>query len=112
MVRPTNFEIQHKIVGQNLTLAITGELDMNTTNTLTQELDQRLEGEITTVTLDLRELGFMDSSGLRVLIALNDRSQAEPWRLALLAPTAEAATVVLRVTGADTALPFTSESDS
>ena len=58
------------------------------------------------LTLDLRDLTFMDSSGLRLLIALNDRAQRDAWSLRLIAPTHEAALMVLRVTGAYTALPF------
>jgi anti-anti-sigma factor len=61
---------------------------------------------VTLVTLDLRDLAFMDSSGLRLLIDLHDRSRREPWELTLMTPTHEAAAVVLRATGADKALPF------
>ena len=51
----------------------------------------------------------MDSSGLRLLIDLYDRSQRETWKLTMVAPSSEAATMVLRATGADTALPFESD---
>jgi anti-sigma B factor antagonist len=106
MIRPTKFEIDHKRDGPALTVAIKGELDMSTVATLSERLDSQLKGEVTLVTVDLRDLTFMDSSGLRLLIELNYRSQAESWQLALVAPEAEAATIVLRMTGADTALPF------
>ena len=53
-----------------------------------------------------RELGFMDSSGLRLLIELYDRSQRESWELKIVRPRNEAAAMVLRATGADIALPF------
>jgi anti-anti-sigma regulatory factor len=48
----------------------------------------------------------MDSSGLRFLIDLYDRSRQGDWRLEIVRPRNEAATMVLRATGADTALPF------
>lgn len=108
MIRPTNFEINHELNGQALTVAIKGELDMSTVGTLSEYLDTQLGGDVSLVTVDLRDVTFMDSSGLRVLIELNDRSHAESWQLALLAPSSEAAAVVLRITGADTALPFQS----
>lgn len=38
------------------------------------------------VKLDLSELAFMDSSGLRVLMSLDLRSRAEHWTLTLHAP--------------------------
>lgn len=106
MVRPTKFEITQNASDSRLTLAIAGELDISTVPTLTRHLDERFESNGAALTLDLRELTFMDSSGLRLLIALNDRSQREPWELRLIAPTSEAALMVLRVTGAYTALPF------
>ena len=62
--------------------------------------------------LDLSEVPYMDSSGLRLLIELHDRAQAEAWELTLLAPKHESAAVVLRVTGADSALPFEHRADS
>lgn len=58
------------------------------------------------LTLDLRRLGFMDSSGLRLLIQLHARSRREGWRLTLVRPEHESAALVLRATGADEALPF------
>jgi anti-anti-sigma factor len=111
MTRPTNFEINQKLNGPALTVAIKGELDMSTVATLSERLDSQLNGEVTLVTVDLRDVTFVDSSGLRLLIELNDRSEAEPWQLALITPKAEAATVVLRITGADTALPFQPSDD-
>jgi anti-sigma B factor antagonist len=112
MVQQPNFDISEKLTGSTLTVAVSGELDMNTVSMLTEHLDGRLNGHVTEVIVDLRDLEFMDSSGLRLLIELNDRSQAETWQLALVAPTAEAAAVVLRVTGADSALPFKRSEDS
>jgi anti-anti-sigma regulatory factor len=48
----------------------------------------------------------MDSSGLKLLIDLSDRSQQQSWRLTLKPPRHESAALVLRATGADIALPF------
>jgi anti-anti-sigma factor len=106
MVQPTNFEIKPQTNGTKLTLSIAGELDMNTVDVLTQQVDQHIEATTTSLTLDLSELKFMDSSGLRLLIALSHRSELEQWRLRLVPSRHDAATVVLRATGADAALPF------
>jgi anti-anti-sigma factor len=106
MVRPTKFEITQRSTGSTLNVSVTGELDLRTVETLSQHLDDALGQRITALTLDLRELAFMDSSGLRFLIELNDRARQQEWQLRLIAPKHEAAALVLRVTGADTALPF------
>ena len=51
---------------------------------------------------------FIDSSGLRMLIGLNDRAEQEGWTLALLRP-AEPSLSVFQITGADDNLPFIEE---
>ncbi|HEY3728149.1 MAG TPA: STAS domain-containing protein [Solirubrobacteraceae bacterium] len=95
--------------GSSLTLSIAGELDMQTIEVLAARVDQNRKQQFTSLTLDLGELAFMDSSGLKYLIELNDRSQSEAWRLKLIRPRHAAAATVLRVTGADTFLPFERE---
>ena len=109
MVRPTNFEIREEATEPVLVLTVTGELDMNTVELLAKHVDERLAEGPRPLTLNLAELAFMDSSGLRLLIDLYDRSRRENWTLTMVAPSSEAATMVLRATGADTALPFESD---
>lgn len=48
--------------------------------------------------VDLRELTFMDSSGLGALIALRERARSEGWSLVLSAPQPPVA-MVLRISG-------------
>jgi anti-sigma B factor antagonist len=109
MARPTDFEIREEATAPTLVLSVTGELDMNTVELLATQIEQRLADGPRPVRLDLADLAFMDSSGLRLLIDLHDRSQREAWQLTIVRPRSEAATMVLRATGADTALPFESD---
>jgi anti-anti-sigma factor len=111
MARPGDLEIREQAATPTAVLAVVGELDMNTVDLLAGEVDQHLAQGARSVKLDLGELGFMDSSGLRLLIELYDRSQSEHWQLTLVPPRSEAATMVLRATGADDALPFESNGD-
>ena len=57
------------------------------------------------LTIDLRKLSFMDSSGLRLLVILNERARNEGWMLRLLKP-ADPVLTILVLTGADKNLPF------
>jgi anti-anti-sigma factor len=106
MVRPSKFEIRERTTESTLELSVTGELDMNTVELLAKHVERSLADGPRALRLDLAELGFMDSSGLRFLIDLYDRSRQGDWRLEIVRPRNEAATMVLRATGADTALPF------
>jgi anti-anti-sigma factor len=112
MARPINFDVTEQADGPALVLTVTGELDMNTVELLAAQVELHLADAPRTLTLDLADLEFMDSSGLRLLIELYDRSQQEAWELNLVAPRNESATMVLRATGADTALPFQSDRGS
>ena len=112
MVRPTKFEIREHGTEPALKLSVTGELDMNTVELLATHVERCLADGPRALRLDLAELGFMDSSGLRFLIDLYDRSHREDWELSIVRPHNEAATMVLRATGADTALPFEPDGSS
>jgi anti-anti-sigma factor len=112
MVRPRKFEIVQTADGSTLVLSIAGELDMDTAEMLSERVEQHLSDRPASLTLDLRELTFMDSSGVRFLIALYDRSRQDSWRLRLVTPRSQGATMVLRATGADNALPFEPEDGS
>ena len=107
MIRPTEFEITQTGEGPAVALSISGELDIRTISVVSERVDEQLAAGVSDLTLDLRRLTFLDSSGLRLLIGLHDRSRQSGWQLRLISPEAEAATLVLRATGAHSALPFT-----
>jgi anti-sigma B factor antagonist len=106
MVRPTRFEITRQVSPAMVTLSLVGELDMSTVPHLSDHVRDQLGDGARDVTVDLREISFMDSSGLRLLIELYDDARRSGWKLRLIAPRHAAATLVLRATGADRALPF------
>jgi anti-sigma B factor antagonist len=106
MVRHDSFKINQTAEKSGVRLSIEGELDMRTIGELSDRVAEQIDSGATELMLDLRQLTFMDSSGLRLLIELHDRSRQDGWRLSLLPPQHEAAALVLRTTGADKALPF------
>lgn len=112
MARPSSFEVREQAAEPTVVLAVLGELDMSTVDVLAGKVDQHLANDPRSLKLDLGELSFMDSSGLRLLIELYDRSRQERWELTLIPPRNEAAAMVLRATGADHALPFESNRDA
>jgi anti-sigma B factor antagonist len=105
MVRQARIEIREQARGATLVLSIDGELDISTVPMLEAQIDA-IDEIPDTLTLDLTGLTFMDSSGLRLLIELNERARSEAWKLQLVPSRHEPANLVLRITGADTALPF------
>ena len=56
-----------------MTLSLSGELDLSTVQQLEREVATSVDGSAGLVVLDLRELGFLDSAGLRILLRLQQR---------------------------------------
>ncbi|MBV9311993.1 MAG: STAS domain-containing protein [Solirubrobacterales bacterium] len=105
-MRLSKFDVREEHAGSTLVVSVSGELDMNTVEVLSARVANQPQADFKAVTLDLREVLFMDSSGVKFLIEFSDRASQEGWSLRLVAPRHEAATLVLEATGADQALPF------
>jgi anti-anti-sigma factor len=71
--------------GQLAVVVLRGELDLPGTVAVEPELDRLAEQSgVEVVALDLRELEFLDSSGLRLVMRTDQRLQATGRRLALV----------------------------
>lgn len=78
------FAVRRVASGAEVLLELSGELDLAGIDRLNEAAQQLPEhGQ---VTIDLSQLTFMDSSGIRVLMSLDLRSRAEQWTLTLRAP--------------------------
>jgi anti-anti-sigma factor len=87
------------------TLALTGELDLESAN--------KLEGAVrevcasgTELVIDLRKVTFMDSTGLRVLIVAGTLCEENEREFRII--PGEDIQRILEMTGLDRVLPFTS----
>jgi anti-sigma B factor antagonist len=92
-----------------------GELDLATAETLRSTLDAAIAETLSVgldgmengarLVLDLRGLSFIDSTGLHLLVALDQRAQRDGFQLTLLAPAAPIDRAI-QVCGLDQTLPF------
>ena len=82
MVRPTEFKIAHRATEAGVTLKVVGELDLGTVPVLTESVE-RVKHGIKALTLDLSDLTFMDSTGLRVILSARERWRSNGQELAL-----------------------------
>lgn len=76
---------------------VSGEIDASTAPRLIDALD-KLPGDHGAVVVDVRDVTFIDSSGLRVLIALAERAKGEGRALELASPSTSV-TRLLEITG-------------
>lgn len=76
----TTIDARHGVAS----VALSGELDMATVPVLNHQLGAVEQGGAKTIVLDLRELTFVDSSGLHALVGAYNRSELNGHRILLV----------------------------
>jgi anti-sigma B factor antagonist len=102
-------EIDDAREGDSGRLTLSGELDIATVPRLEEAVTSMLAAQVKQLTIDLRPLSFLDSSGLRQFIVLRDRALAEGWTLSLVRPLGPALSI-FQITRAEENLPFVEDS--
>jgi anti-sigma B factor antagonist len=87
-------------------LALAGELDVQNAETLAVEIARTEVAAGGDLTIDLRELAFIDSTGIALLVSVFRRFNADGSRLHLIPSRADAVRRVMELTGLDRTLPF------
>jgi anti-sigma B factor antagonist len=106
MIRPTQFKIEHQpLPEQSHRLSVSGELDLATTPQLEQRAGALLADGARSIVIDLANLNFIDSTGLRLLLLLSQRAADEGWRMRITRPSEQVQTI-LKITGTGTELPI------
>ena len=85
---PRSLRTQTHRRADRVTLVLAGELDLRSAHELRAKLDEIEREAPALLAIDLRELQFMDSSGLRELVQANHRAAAGHRRVVLVTGTA------------------------
>lgn len=93
-----DFSVEEHRQGGASVLTVSGELDLRTAPELERRLDEAFTSGAELVIVDLRQVEFMDSSGLRVMLTAHQRAQDSRRRFALVRG-AEQVERVLQLTG-------------
>jgi anti-anti-sigma factor len=94
----SDFRVETHTTGRVTTLTLSGELDLLSSPALEQELERVNSADSDVILLDLRELEFMDSTGLHVLIKAHQREQ-DAGRSLVLTKGSEQVQRLLDLTG-------------
>ena len=78
------FNVAEQRQGGASIFAVSGELDLRTSPELEERLGGAFDAGAELVILDLRQIEFMDSTGLRVLLAAHQRAHESGRRFALV----------------------------
>ncbi len=81
--RPGTLQLRSEVSNGTTVIALTGELDLGTVSQLEAELEHAEQSAFISV-LDLRELTFMDSSGLRVILMAAERARGSGRRFVVV----------------------------
>jgi anti-sigma B factor antagonist len=84
-----HFRVEAHEQEQAYVLAVSGELDLAAASSLEDELDRALGSGSELIVIDLKELEFIDSTGLSVLVRAHQRAQETGLRLGLVNPGAQ-----------------------
>jgi anti-sigma B factor antagonist len=106
-LRP-NFEIRTESTPSVAYLALSGEFDLAAEPEFAQQLSRVEENGFRKVVLDLKEVTFIDSTGLRLILGLWERSRERGAELVLVRGP-EAVQRVFEVTGLERLLPICEE---
>jgi anti-sigma B factor antagonist len=78
------FQVEVRRNGAAAVVAVSGELDLASGPELEAELDQLSGPDIQLVVIDLRNLDFMDSTGLSILVRAHQRLAGEGAEMGLV----------------------------
>jgi anti-anti-sigma factor len=80
----SHFRLEVRNEGRFTVIAVSGELDLASSPALQEELDRVAASDSNMLIIDLRELDFMDSTGLSVLVRAHQRIEEQGRQLAMV----------------------------
>lgn len=101
----SGFAVSSHVGDGDIRLALSGELDIATVPHLEDALAAAEDARDGQLTLDLSDLSFIDSTGLRGILQLHARAEREEWSLVVV-PGPAAVQRVFELTGTEQILNF------
>ena len=110
MAAPGNFDVASHREGATLVVAPRGEIDLATVDIVKGAVEGEL-GAGDELVLDLRGVAFMDTSGLRYVLELAQRSSRQEFALRVIRGP-RAVQRVFEISGVEGRLPFVDDPDA
>jgi anti-anti-sigma factor len=80
----TTLSLETREEGQQVRIALEGELDLSSALTFDEEIRRAEERKPETIVIDLSRLKFLDSTGLRLIMSAHARAKTRGHRLAIV----------------------------
>lgn len=91
--------VAHHDTDGSVRLVVCGEIDLSNAATVEKRILEEIDNQLTDVELDLTDVDYVDSAGLRILFTLATRLEISQIALALRVPPSSPTRRVLEVTG-------------
>jgi len=101
-----HFAMRRERVNGSERIRVLGELDLAVIGFVDREMERAEASDASRIVLDLEQLEFLDASGIRLLLDLNERSRDSGRSLRISGSGATQVQRVLELTGVDELLPF------
>lgn len=110
MAVPDHFRVEVRHASDRVVLALRGELDLASAPALQAEIEEAAGGGAPRIVLDLTDLEFIDSTGLRIMLAAHENARERGQEL-VLTQASEQVQRLLRITGVGEHLRIIDPSD-
>jgi anti-anti-sigma factor len=77
-------EVTTQDSGGHVTVSLKGELDLSSVGKVEEELERVEKDEPSVLVLDLSQLSFLDSTGLRAVVTADERARSNGRRLVIV----------------------------
>ncbi len=77
-------EIEFKDIGEHKVISVSGEVDLYNVSELKKALFSVTDGSYSSVVIDLKDVNYMDSSGIGALVAGQKKMRAHNGKFALV----------------------------
>jgi anti-anti-sigma factor len=101
----TAAQVEAEVDGGSVRIAVAGEVDLANAATVESQIVGEITNQVTEVTLDLGDVAYIDSAGMRILFSLVPRLAGSQIALELVVPLDSPARRVLELSGLASLVP-------
>ena len=87
--------------GDSVLIVLAGEIDLSNADSVERRIVEAITNQTMRVAVDLNDIGYIDSIGMRVLFALTTRLETSQIAFKLISPIGSPARRVIEISGLD-----------
>jgi anti-anti-sigma factor len=95
----TSARVDVSVDGGHVRIAVAGEVDLANTVVVEEQIVAAITNQVTSVSVDLGEVEYLDSAGMRILFSLASRLAGLQIAFEVVAPVGSAARRLVEVSG-------------